>query len=189
MLPSIPFYMIRHGESVANLGEYASGHIDVELTQRGLEQARAAQSIVDALELKPTLIVHSHLQRAKITAQILNENLGLPMVEDPQIAEQNYGEWEGQPWSLSRQPIRDFIDPPGGETHAAFADRVRETITRHVNDNDGPVMIVCHGGVFRALGALYGEKIYGIENCSLHHFEPHPAQTNFPWNIKKFQMI
>lgn len=186
MLPSIPFYMIRHGESVANLGEYASGNIDVELTPRGLEQARTAQKIVESLEVKPSLIVHSHLQRARITAEILNENLGLPMVQDSEIAEQNYGDWEGQPWSLSRQPIRDFIDPPNGETHAAFGERVKATITRHVNDNKGPIMIVCHGGVFRALGALYGEKIYGVENCSLHHFEPVMTQAAFPWNIRRF---
>lgn len=184
-IPAIPFYMIRHGESVANLGQYASGHVDVALTEKGIAQAYAAQKIIEALNLKPSIIIHSHLQRARNTAKILNENLGLPMVEDPLIAEQNYGDWEGQPWSLTRQPTRDGIDPPNGETHAAFHDRVRGAITNFVNSHPGPVMIVCHGGVFRAFGALYKNQIVGIENCSLHHFEP-CDDAAFPWNVRKF---
>ena len=184
-IPAIPFYMIRHGESVANLGQYASGHVDVELTEKGIAQAYAAQKIVDSLELKPSIIIHSHLQRARNTAKILNENLKLPMIEDPMIAEQNYGDWEGQPWSLTRQPTRDGIDPPNGETHVAFHERVRGAITNFVNSHAGPVMIVCHGGVFRAFGALYESQMVGIENCSLHHFEPRDDAA-FPWNIRKF---
>ncbi len=186
MLPSTPFYIIRHGESTANLGQFASGHVDVPLTEKGLEQARAAAKIVEALEIKPSVIIHSHLQRARNTALILNEVLNVPMMEDPEIAEQMYGDWEGQPWSLTRQPTRDGIDPPNGETHAAFHLRVRNAITKFVNAHPGPVMIVCHGGVFRAIGALYDTPIHGVENCSLHYFEPLADNAGFPWNIRKF---
>ena len=187
-LPQIPFYMIRHGESTANVEQYASGHVDVALTEKGIAQAYAAQKIVDGLDVKPSIIIHSHLQRARNTARILNEHLGLEMVEDPTIAEQHFGDWEGQHWDRTRQPIRDGIDPPNGESHAAFHERVRDAVTRFVNTYPGPVMIVCHGGVFRALGALYGEQIVGIENCALHHFEPNldQAAVTFPWNIRKY---
>ncbi len=188
MLPPIPFYMIRHGESVANLGQYASGHVDVELTPRGIEQAYEAQKIVDSLTHKPKIVIHSHLQRARNTAKILNENLGLMMIEDVDIAEQHYGDWEGQPWDLTRQPTRDGIDPPNGERHVDFHARVGRAISKFTKNHDTPVMIVCHGGVFRALGALYGERIHGIENCSLHYFEPKKGDENgsFPWQIHKF---
>jgi len=186
MLPPIPFYMIRHGESEANVAQYASGHVDVALTEKGIAQAYAAQKIIDSLELKPSVIIHSHLQRARNTARILNENLKLPIVEDPLIAEQHYGDWEGQPWELTRQPTRDGIDPPNGERHVDFHQRVRGAITSFIETHPDPVMIVCHGGVFRALGALYSQPIHGIENCSLHHFEPETANAAFPWNIRKF---
>jgi probable phosphoglycerate mutase len=186
MLPTTPFYIIRHGESEANLGQYASGHVDVALTPKGLEQARAAAKIVAALEQKPTVIIHSHLQRARITAEIINEGLGLPMHEHPEIAEQMYGDWEGVSWEQTRQPIRDGMDPPNGETHAAFHNRVKNAITSFVNKHEGPILIVCHGGVFRAIGALYGEKITGIENCSLHHFCPDETCTPMPWAIRKY---
>ncbi len=185
MIPAIPFYMIRHGESEANLGQYASGHVDVALTPKGLEQARAAAKIVAALEVKPSVIVHSHLQRARITAQIINEGLGLPMFEHPEIAEQMYGDWEGVTWETTRQPIRDGIDPPNGETHADFYQRVKGAITSFVNGHEGPILIVCHGGVFRAFGGLYKSPMTGIENCSLHHFVPDAANEAFPWNIRQ----
>lgn len=188
MIPAIPFYIIRHGESIANVEQYASGHVDVPLTEKGIQQAYAAQKTVEALEVKPTIIIHSHLQRARNTANILNEHLKLDTVEDPMIAEQNYGDWEGQPWAITRQPTRDGIDPPGGETHKDFHLRVKNAISKFVQTYPGPVLIVCHGGVFRAIGALYGEKITGIENCSLHHFEPSTDQAavTFPWKIRTF---
>ncbi|HEU4837794.1 MAG TPA: histidine phosphatase family protein, partial [Micavibrio sp.] len=106
--------------------------------------------------------------------------------EDPDIAEQCYGDWEGQPWELTRQPTRDGIDPPNGERHVDFHERVRGAISKFVKAHPGPVMIVCHGGVFRAFGALYQNKIVGIENCTLHHFEPYAENAAFPWNIRKF---
>jgi broad specificity phosphatase PhoE len=185
MLPAIPFYIIRHGESTANLGQFASGHVDVPLTDKGIAQAYAAAETVKALEIKPSVVIHSHLQRARNTARILNEVLNVPIFEYPEIAEQHYGDWEGQPWSITRQPTRDGIDPPNGESHAAFHERVKNAVTSFVNGHEGPVMIVCHGGVFRALGALYGQQIHGVENCSLHYFEPND-NANFPWAIRKF---
>lgn len=188
MLPKIPFYIIRHGESTANVEQYASGHVDVPLTEKGIAQAYEAQKTVEALNVKPAIIIHSHLQRARNTARIINEHLKLEMVEDPMIAEQNYGEWEGVKWEITRQPTRDGIDPPGGETHKDFHLRVKSAITKFVETYPGPVLIVCHGGVFRAIGALYNEKLVGIENCSLHHFEPSEDQAAvaFPWKIRKF---
>lgn len=186
MIPAIPFYMIRHGESTANLAQIVSGQVDVDLTERGVEQARIARAVVESLAQKPSLIVHSHLRRARNTAEVINENLKLPMAEEPLIAEQFFGDWEGQSWSVARQNIREGVDPPNGETHAAFHERVKEALNRIHETHPGPVMIVCHGGVFRAIGALYGSPIFGTENCALHHFEPNAANALMPWRITKF---
>jgi broad specificity phosphatase PhoE len=188
MIHAIPFYMIRHGESEANLGQFCSGHVDVALTEKGVNQARKAALVVAALAVKPSLIIHSHLQRARITAQIINEKLNVEMIEDAEIAEQMYGDWEGVGWAETRQPLRDGIDPPNGETHAAFNERVRTTISKYIleYEKSAPVMFVCHGGVFRAIGNLYKQKIHGVENCALHHFAPDMANDIFPWKIEKF---
>lgn len=188
MLPQTPFYIIRHGESTANLAQYASGQVDVALTEKGIQQARAAMAIAATLPVKPSIIIHSHLQRARDTAAIINEALGLEMIEDPKIAEQHFGDWEGVSWEITRQPIRDGIDPPNGETHSAFHERVKNVVTKYVTAHPAPVLFVCHGGVFRAIGALYGHSMTGIQNCALHHFEPQMDQAGiaFPWKVKTF---
>jgi probable phosphoglycerate mutase len=185
MIPAIPFYMIRHGESEANLGQFASGHKDVALTSKGWEQASAAADLVKRLSIRPAVIIHSHLQRARNTAKILNDVIGAPMIEDPRIAEQHYGDWEGQSWNDVRQPIRDGIDPPNGETHAAFVIRVQNAITSFIETHPGPIMIVCHGGVFGAFRALYNLPREGVENCVLHYFEPETTNEAFPWTITR----
>ena len=41
MIPAKEFYMIRHGESVANRDRYFSGNLDVALTDLGKQQAEA----------------------------------------------------------------------------------------------------------------------------------------------------
>jgi len=187
MIPPIPFYMIRHGESEANLGQFASGHKDVALTPKGWEQARAAADIVKRHAIRPNIVIHSHLQRARNTAKILNDVIGAPMIEDPRIAEQNYGDWEGQSWEITRQPIRDGIDPPNGETHAAFHLRIKTAMTSHPENHAGPVMIVCHGGVFGAFRALYGQPRVGVENCVLYRFTPDASNDALPWRIEKIE--
>ena len=184
MIPARPFLMIRHGQSEANLAEICSGHIDVALTDLGREQARAAGKIIAALPdaWKPRRIVHSHLSRARDTASLINESLGsLPMVETPDIAEQFFGDWENQPWDLYRAKINDCLDPEGGETMQAFQNRVKRALNDAFAASGDLPLVVCHGGVFRAFGSLYGQSILGIRNCLPYRFTP--VQNDYPWEI------
>ena len=177
------FYMIRHGQSVANRDQFASGNIDVPLTELGKNQAEAARLVVEALEIKPTVIIHSHLARARDTARIINMNLGLEMHETPLIGEHHFGEWEKQPWKEIRPRFLAGENPPGGETHEAFAQRIRQGIHFAFEQGELP-LIACHGGVFKGFGHLFEEEIHGIQNCQLYRFTPIKEQTNFPWDIQ-----
>lgn len=182
MLPARPFYMIRHGQSTANAQELlAGGGWDAELTDLGRQQAKDTQSIFQNLAIKPSVIIHSHLIRARDTARIINETLHLPLHEIPDVAEHNVGEWEGQPWDITRPLLDQRIDPPGGESHVTFRNRVKRGITHAIAHSDDPVLIVCHGGVFRGLGDLYGLRFHRIDNCVLYQFTPIDAP--FPWQI------
>lgn len=86
------FYMIRHGETVANQEDWFSGSIDTPLTGLGRQQADIARQIVEQLDDQPNMIIHSHLSRARDTAAIINQNLGLPLQEDPDYAEMFVGD-------------------------------------------------------------------------------------------------
>ncbi len=184
MITPRPFLMIRHGQSEANLAEICSGHIDVALTELGRDQARSAGKIIAALpeELKPRRIVHSHLSRARDTANLINESLGnLPMSETPDIAEQFFGTWESQPWDLYRPQINACVDPEGGETMTAFQERVKRALNDIFTASEDMPLVVCHGGVFRAFASLYGQQMLGVKNCLPYRFTP--VQDDYPWEI------
>lgn len=184
MLPAKHFYMIRHGETEANAAQVMAGSLDSPLNEKGRAQAKAVQQIVIKLKIKPTVIVHSHLSRARDTATIINEVLGLPMHEDSDLAELHAGDWEGKPYDTCGPMMKSWHNPPGGETFDEFCDRIRRGKTRALEKHHGPILIVCHGGVFRGLGKIYGLDIPGVfKNCHLHEFHPNPLDKKFPWTV------
>lgn len=185
MIPPKHFYMIRHGQSEANALEQLAGRgWDTPLTDQGRAQARETHGIFDRLTIKPRTVVHSHLSRARDTARIINERLNLPMFENPDVAEHDVGAWERQPWSVTRPQLNARINPPGGESHDMFGQRVARGIAAALSGHDAPVLIVCHGGVFRGLGDVYGIRFHGIENCVLYEFTPETdKRLSFPWRV------
>jgi broad specificity phosphatase PhoE len=187
MIPVKPFYMIRHGETEANAAQIMAGSLDSPLTHTGRAQARAVQDVVTRLTVKPSLIVHSNLSRARETASIINEVLDLPMVEDPDVAEIHAGDLEGVGWEHCHH-FDDWRDMPNGERFQDFFERVRRAKNRHLGSSKGPVLIVSHGGVFRALAKMYGIEMWGVNNCHLHEFVPGSVSgttpgNSFPWDV------
>lgn len=188
MIPLTHFYMIRHGETEANATKTMAGSLDSPLTENGRAQARAVQPILETLDLKPQAIVHSHLSRARDTALILNETLNAPMNEDPDLAEMHAGDWEGAHYDECRSLLVDWIDPPGGETCADFFTRIRRGKKKALENPKSPVLIVSHGGVFRALGKLFGLDTPGIfRNCHLYEFMPAQNPGIFPWDVFHYE--
>lgn len=184
MIPAKHFYMIRHGETEANAARLMAGSLDSPLTENGKAQARAVQIIAQKLTIKPALIVHSHLSRARDTATIINEVLGVPMHEDPDLAELACGDWEGKPYEECRGILSEWITPPNGESYEEFCTRIQRGKKRALEMHDDPVLIVCHGGVFRGFGKIYGLNTPGVfRNCHLHEFHPDSANEKFPWRV------
>lgn len=173
--------MIRHGQTEANAARLMAGSLDSPLTALGREQAYLAARAVEGLHIKPAAIIHSQLSRARDTAMIINENLNLPLIEDPDFAELHAGDWEGAPYEECHSLLDGWVDPPGGETIDDFFSRIRRGKNRYFTEFKVPVLIVCHGGVFRAFGKMHGIDNEGVRNCHLYEFEPAPHMKNFPW--------
>ncbi len=183
LIPVKHFYMLRHAESEANAAKIYSGMMDTPLTNAGKAQAEAAAKVVVNLTEKPNIIVHSHLVRTKQTAQPILDYLNLETVEIPKWAEQDYGDWQGQPHSKVRHLRESGIDPVGGEANVQFERRIYGALKQTLLNYDRP-LIVCHGGCFRALSQIYGGKIRGSQNATLHEFVPKETQhSGFPWDI------
>jgi broad specificity phosphatase PhoE len=132
-------YLIRHAD-VLNPKKVLYGHLDnFPLSPRGRQQAQLlGQRLRDAGLAR---IVHSPLQRARETAELIEEQLPqhVPLIEDPELREAEFGRYlQGvPPWQVPfRRPLwlvhkarRGLL--PGDETVAAMGGRILEVARRY----------------------------------------------------------
>jgi probable phosphoglycerate mutase len=163
-LAKVPFWYLRHGETDWNLRGLSQGNVDIPLNETGLAQARQAAERLRNRGI--TSIVASPLSRAKVTAEIVAEALGLPLTIEPDLREVSWGVREGH-------PLAEWFDgwiaghtvPEGAESFEALRRRVVAGLNRAVGQPPS-VLIVAHGGVFRAVRAAMGvETALRTRNC------------------------
>lgn len=158
--------LARHGQSTWNaLGRW-QGQADPPLSELGRLQALHAARAVGAVDV----IVASDLERARDTALIISEQIGVgPVVVEQDLRERHSGEWSG----LTRDEIeRDwpgYLDaerrPPGYEPLEHLVTRVTGAITRIGEEYAGAeVLVVTHGGVIYAIEQLHEEPWSRLAN-------------------------
>jgi broad specificity phosphatase PhoE len=148
----VSLLLVRHGETALNAARILQPAATC-LSARGLAQAaalgrRLAKAPVAA-------IVSSDLPRARQTAEAMGAACGLAWDEDPLLQERNYGELRGLAYdSLGCDPLRLADAPPGGESAAAFEDRVAAAFDAVVARHDrlaGDLVVVTHGLVLSVM--------------------------------------
>jgi broad specificity phosphatase PhoE len=164
-------YYVRHGETDWNVAGRLQGWHDPALNAVGRRQAAVCADILrDLIEREGCSpldcgYVTSPLQRARQTAEIMRAALGLAPGEyrvDPRLREIGFGEWEGltlrevrsrAPQELAaRERDKWAFVPPGGESYAQVALRMREWYEAL----NGNTVVIAHGGTARALIAVLG---------------------------------
>ena len=83
----------RHGQTEWNVLGKVQGLADIELNEKGIEQAKETSKILK--NEKIDLIICSPLIRARQTAEIINQGRNIPIIYDEGIIERNFGEFEG----------------------------------------------------------------------------------------------
>ncbi|MCK2217594.1 bifunctional RNase H/acid phosphatase [Actinomadura sp. ATCC 31491] len=146
--------LLRHGETALSLERRFSGLGDAELTANGLAQAAAAAARLSREPYRLDVIVSSPLARARRTAAAVAERTGLDVEVDDDLREADFGAWEGHtftevqrrwPAELSAWLADPEAAPPGGESFAAAAHRVRAAGERLVERYEGKtVLAVSH---------------------------------------------
>ena len=148
------FWFLRHGETDWNAEGLSQGHTDIPLNAVGISQAqRAALALVDR---GIVTIIASPLSRALRTAEIVAEALALPVATDAGLMEVGFGVEEGRPmgdWYDSW--IEGSFTPEGAESFQALHDRAVAAVNR-ATSKPGPVLVVAHGALFRALRLALG---------------------------------
>lgn len=181
---------IRHGQSVANAEGRFAGHVDVDLTETGFEQAeRAAEYIVKRERIDK--IYSSDLKRAHNTAIPVSRLTGLPINDVKGLREINAGKWEGRLVSdLWIEYEKDFYTwrndysnarCTGGESVEELYARVVPFVKGLARENDGlTVLLTSHASPIRAIDC--NSRGYGWERMSDVPFVKNSAINIFEYD-------
>jgi len=159
--------LLRHAQSTWNAEGRWQGQSDPPLSALGEQQVLAAAA---ALPRDLEAIVASDLERARRTAQAAGDALGLPVAIDPRLRERDGGPLEGLTGEQLAEEFPEYLAdrrnvPEGFETDAMLEARVRPAL----EELEGRVLVVTHGGVIAALAVAYGHERW------------HPANTTGCW--------
>jgi 2,3-bisphosphoglycerate-dependent phosphoglycerate mutase len=157
--------LLRHGQSQWNLENRFTGWIDVPLSPRGEEEARAAGEKLKGRRIDK--VFTSVLKRAIDTARIALDAAGIgpvPIERDAALNERMYGDLQGLDKAEAAKQFgadqvklwrRSYdVKPPGGESLADTAARVipfwRDRILPDLRAGRN-VLLGAHGNSLRAL--------------------------------------
>jgi 2,3-bisphosphoglycerate-dependent phosphoglycerate mutase len=159
--------LLRHGQSDWNLKNLFTGWRDVDLTEKGVEEARAAGVKLKAQGLRFDVAFTSKLVRAQRTLDLVLDEMGqtsIPVLKDQALNERDYGDLAGlnkddarAKWGAEQVLLwrRSYdVAPPGGESLKDTAARVlpyyiQDVLPRVLRGEN--VIVVAHGNSLRAL--------------------------------------
>jgi probable phosphoglycerate mutase len=168
--------LIRHARTPWNLEKKIQGSTDIPLSPEGKEEAARWGEL-----LKPEpfdAILSSPLIRARETALILSDKMGTPVFHEPDLREQDFGDWEGQrindirekdPKAVEFQESRGWeFRPPGGESRTRVLERVTKTFERAAKNFENQyILVVTHQSVIKILVYDALKRTFGPDESPL----------------------
>lgn len=159
--------LVRHGQSEWNLKNLFTGWRDVDLTEQGVTEAKAAGQKLAARGLTFDIAFTSALKRAQRTCQFILDATGqsdLETIRDAALNERDYGDLNGlnkddarKKWGDEQVHIwRRSYDtpPPGGESLKDTGARVWPYYLHEMQPfvlRGETVLVAAHGNSLRAL--------------------------------------
>ena len=159
--------LVRHGQSEWNLKNLFTGWRDVDLTEQGIAEAKAAGQKLKAQGFTFDIAFTSKLTRAQRTLDLMLEELGqtnIPVFKDQALNERDYGDLVGlnkddarKKWGEEQVHIwrRSYdVPPPGGES---LKDTLARTLPYYVQEilpcvlRGERTLVAAHGNSLRAL--------------------------------------
>jgi 2,3-bisphosphoglycerate-dependent phosphoglycerate mutase len=157
--------IVRHGQSQWNLENRFTGEVDIDLTQKGKEEA--VQAGIKLKGMQFSCCFTSVLKRAEDTLRIILSEINetsLPIIKDKALNERNYGKLQGLDKAETAKEFgeeqveiwrRSFaVRPPGGESLEDTAARVMPYYRKEIEPllrRDENILVVAHGNSLRAL--------------------------------------
>lgn len=159
--------LVRHGQSEWNLKNLFTGWKDPDLSEKGVEEARAAGRILKEKGFRFDRAFTSNLIRAQHTLKLILAELGqedIPTVSDEALNERDYGDLSGlnkddarAKWGKEQVHLwrRSYdVNPPGGESLKDTVARVLPFYCQEILPavlREQAVLVSAHGNSLRAL--------------------------------------
>ena len=173
--------LLRHGESQWNLENRFTGWVDVPLSPKGTEEAKAAGEKLKQYRFQRAFT--SVLQRANATLAIVLKVIGqedIPIEFNQALNERHYGDLQGLNKAETARKFGDDqvkiwrrsfdVPPPNGESLKDTAERVLPYWEKEILPflkNGENVLIAAHGNSLRAL-VMYLDQLSKAEVLELN---------------------
>lgn len=168
-------WLVRHGETEANVAGLYSGHAPTPLTERGIAQAQSLSGLLRYVPFDNVLC--SELERARHTTQLILAEREVPVRNMPELNEMFFGDWEMRHHrDLAREDAENYAvwcndwqnaTPTNGEGFQAFSQRVEHFIAQLADYKDSQnLLVVSHQGVLSVLVA----RLLSMPAAAMWHF-------------------
>lgn len=156
-------YLIRHGQTQANVSGVFCGSSDIALTAEGERQAQHVGRQLASVPLDA--LIHTDMRRSRDTAAIIAHGRELMMETQPLLQEMAFGDWEmrhhkeleASQAEGYRAWCQDWqkADVPQGESFTDFTLRIRQALQQlHLRPQVSRLAIVAHQGSLSLLLAM-----------------------------------
>ncbi len=180
--------LVRHGQSLWNLENRFTGWVDIELSDKGREEAQKAGRRLAGFGFQ--MAFTSALKRAQQTLDIILKEIHqteIPIFKDQALNERHYGDLQGLNKAETAKKYGDNqvrlwrrsydVEPPHGESLKDTAARVlpyfRSKIMPEIQKGKD-ILVVAHGNSLRSV-------IMSLENLSPDQIVSVEIPTGQPW--------
>ena len=175
-------WVTRHGQTDLNRQHLMQGRTDAPLNDTGIGQARDARARIG--DIRFDAVYASPLQRAVDTAVIIGGTDREEIITDERLLEADFGPYEKKKYYLLGPAMtlywalpEVFPAPKGVEKAGQLAARSASFLKELEQKDLKRVLIVCHGGIMRALSGYLDGRSSGLmwrpkpHNCEIRIFE------------------
>lgn len=157
--------LVRHGQTDWNPAQRVMGRSDISINEIGKKQSQHLSSWLRDIEIHA--VYSSPVRRALETAEIIiKERNGLKIVEEPGVAEIDYGDWVGMTFAEVEEKYNkqyndyrfrpSHMKIPGGEAVVDVQKRAVAAIEKIRKKHEGQrVLVVSHADVTKAILVHY----------------------------------
>ena len=183
---------IRHAETQTNVNQLTHKIGDpIGLTELGQQQAKQLTQVCKNKQVE--IVFSSPEQRAVETAEIISKDLKINLEVLKELAERNWGEWEGKTWFeiekvltlMSLEERYNFI-PLKGESWQQMEERLKNGLDNIIKRGYGTVAVITHEGALRGIMPLVLNS--PKESSFKYHFE-NASITSFEYKNDKFNEL